>query len=79
VELSLPSKLTDKKAEIQYSKVYQPVNQTQAIELNEIVQPFKRPNAADLRDALRRLQGVGFSLLITVGIRFERALIQRNN
>jgi len=50
---------TGKKAEIQYSKVYPPLNQTQTIELDEIVQPFKRPNSADLSDALRGLQGVG--------------------
>ena len=41
------------------TKVYPPLNQSQTIELDEIVQPFKRPNATDLKDALRGLQGVG--------------------
>ena len=51
--------LTGEKAKIQYSKVYPPLNQTQTIELDEIVQPFKHPNATDLKYALRGLQGVG--------------------
>jgi len=48
---------TGEKAKIQYSKVYPPLNQTQTIELDEIVQPFKRPNATDLINAVQGLQG----------------------
>ena len=50
---------TGEKAKTQYSKVYPPLNQTQTIELDEIVQPFKHPNATDLKDAIQGLQGVG--------------------
>jgi len=50
---------TGEKAKIQYSKVYPPLNQTQTIELDEIVQPFKHPNATDLMNAARGLLGVG--------------------
>lgn len=35
------------------------LNQTQTTELDEIVQPFKQPNATELKNALRGLVGVG--------------------
>ncbi len=44
---------TGAKASIQYSKIYPPLNQTQTIELDQIVPPFQRPNATDLRNALQ--------------------------
>jgi arylsulfatase len=43
---------TGAKAKIQYSKIYPPINQTQTINLDEIVPPFKRPNATDLKNAI---------------------------
>ena len=50
---------TGEKAKITYSKIYPPLNQTQTIELDEIVPPFKHPNATDLMNAARGLLGVG--------------------
>ena len=50
---------TGEKAKITYSKIYPPLNQTQTIELDEIVPPFKRPNATDLMNVARGLLGVG--------------------
>jgi hypothetical protein len=44
---------TGAKAAIQYSKIYPPLNQTQTIELDQIVPPFQRPNATDLKNALQ--------------------------
>lgn len=44
---------TGTKAAIQYSGLYPPLNQTQTIELDEIIPPFKRPNATDLANPLR--------------------------
>ena len=43
---------TGAKAKVTYSKIYPPINQTQTIELDEIIPPFKKPNATDLKDAL---------------------------
>ena len=39
-------------AALQYSKIFPPLNQTQTIELDEIIPPFKKPNATDLKNAL---------------------------
>lgn len=44
---------TGQKASIQYSKIYPPLNQTQNINLDEIVPPFKKPNATDLKNAVQ--------------------------
>ena len=44
---------TGVKAAIQYSKIYPPVNQFQTINVDEILPPFKRPNATDLKNALQ--------------------------
>lgn len=44
---------TGGKAAIQYSVIYPPLNQTQTIELDEIIPPFKRPNATNLKNALQ--------------------------
>ena len=44
---------TGEKASIQYSKIYPSINQTQTINLDEIKPPFKRPNATDLKNALK--------------------------
>ena len=43
---------TGVKSKLQYSKIYPPINQTQTINLDEIIPPFKRPNATDLKNAL---------------------------
>ncbi len=39
-------------AALQYSKIFPPLNQTQTIELDEIVPPFTKPNATALKNAL---------------------------
>jgi hypothetical protein len=44
---------TGQKAAIQYSNIYPPLNQTQIIELDQIVPPFQRPNATNLKNALQ--------------------------
>ena len=44
---------TGQKAARQYSNIYPPINQTQTIDLDEIVPPFKKPNATDLKNALQ--------------------------
>ena len=44
---------TGAKAQVQYSKIYPPINQTQTIDLDEIVPPFKKPNATDIANALQ--------------------------
>jgi hypothetical protein len=44
---------TGAKAALQYSNIYPLLNQTQTIELDEIVPPFKKPNATDLKNALQ--------------------------
>jgi hypothetical protein len=44
---------TGTKAALQYSNIFPPLNQTQTIELDEIIPPFKKPNATDLKNALQ--------------------------
>jgi arylsulfatase A-like enzyme len=44
---------TGVKAAIQYSIIYPPLNQTQTIELDQIIPPFQRPNATNLKNALQ--------------------------
>jgi arylsulfatase len=41
------------KAAVQYTKIAPPLNQTQTIELNMIIPPYKKPNATDLINALQ--------------------------
>ena len=43
---------TGEKAIIQYSGIYPALNQTQTVELDEIIPPFKRPNASTVINAL---------------------------
>ena len=43
---------TGENAAIQYSGIYPALNQTQTIELDEIIPPFKRPNATAVINAL---------------------------
>ena len=42
---------------IQYSGIYPALNQTQTIELDEIIPPFKRPNATAVINALGSVSG----------------------
>ena len=44
---------TGAKAALQYSKISPPINQTQTINLDQILPPFKKPNATDLKNALQ--------------------------
>ncbi len=44
---------TGAKSALTYSKIYPPINQTQTINLDEIVPPLKRPNATDLKNAIQ--------------------------
>ncbi|HEY6404612.1 MAG TPA: hypothetical protein VIX38_00865 [Nitrososphaeraceae archaeon] len=41
------------KAGIQYTKIAPPLNQTQSIELDMIIPPYKKPNATDLMNAIQ--------------------------
>jgi hypothetical protein len=44
---------TGEKAAIQYSKIYPPLNQTQTVNIDEIIPPFKKPNATDIQNAMQ--------------------------
>jgi arylsulfatase len=44
---------TGEKAEIQYSKIYPPLNQTQTVNLDEIIPPFKKPTGENLKYAMQ--------------------------
>ena len=43
---------TGEKGAIQYSGIYPALNQTQTVELDETIPPFKRPNATAVINAL---------------------------
>ena len=44
---------TGEKAAVQYSKIYPALNQTQTVNIDEIIPPFKKPNATDIQNAMQ--------------------------
>ena len=44
---------TGEKIAVQYSKIYPALNETQTVNIDEIIPPFKKPNATDMQNAMQ--------------------------